>query len=75
MNDEADSDSEAFMKQHGGRPLDLDKCNIASHLASHVPESLARKHRVLPLSETASILRVAMADPFDIDMLAGRRRW
>ncbi|HEY7635692.1 MAG TPA: type II/IV secretion system protein [Gemmatimonadales bacterium] len=39
-----------------------------SRISALVPESLARKHRVLPLSATDRAIQIATADPRDLDL-------
>jgi len=52
MSDETNGDGKEFEELHGGRPVDLDGCDIPPHIASCVPEILARKHRVVPMTDS-----------------------
>ena len=40
-----------------------------------IPEAMARKHMVIPLSQSGNILRVAMANPTDIFALEALASW
>ncbi len=46
--------------------LNLSKYKVIYELASLVPEKLARKHRVVPISKLGGTLTLAMLDPFNI---------
>jgi type IV pilus assembly protein PilB len=67
-----------FLKEATGFQLvDLSCIAIDTELAASIPESLARRKRVLPFSQHNGVVRVAMADPLDlaaIDELQGRLR-
>jgi type II secretory ATPase GspE/PulE/Tfp pilus assembly ATPase PilB-like protein len=41
--------------------------NVSSQARELVPESLARKYRIVPLSVTDSVVDIATADPHDLD--------
>jgi general secretion pathway protein E len=47
----------------------IDVAQIATALVTKVPIAFARAHRVMPISETADTIRVAIADPFDVAAL------
>src|SRR3989304_5113142 len=54
---------------------DLRNCHIQSEVLQVIPEEIARKYTVIPLSVTDNCLRVAMADPsniFAIEALTSR---
>ena len=46
--------------------VDLGQAVIDGEVLAAIPEHLARRHRVLGLSRSASALTVAMEDPFDV---------
>ncbi len=56
----------ALSKQLGVPEIDLNTCKIETESLRLVPESLARKYGVIPLSMSKGYLLVAMADPTDI---------
>ncbi|MFI2858731.1 GspE/PulE family protein [Paenibacillus sp. JSM ZJ436] len=45
--------------------VNLFKFNIDSHITQIIPESLAKRHQVLPFAKEGGKLMVAMADPLD----------
>src|SRR3989304_1921494 len=46
--------------------INLAKFKIAAELADIIPERVARKYRLVPISKIGNILTVAMADPLNI---------
>ncbi|MBJ7449009.1 MAG: type II secretion system ATPase GspE [Parachlamydiales bacterium] len=54
-----------------GMPIftDLLKCEFPKERIKQVPYAFAKKHKVLPISETNNILTVAIADPLNIDAI------
>ncbi len=46
--------------------LNLSKYKLKPELAVLVPEKLARKHHVVPISKIGNTLTIAMLDPFDV---------
>ena len=55
----------ALAQQRGVGPVDLAAVSPEGGALDAIPADVALKHRALPLSFTASGLRVAMADPLD----------
>jgi len=53
----------AIAKQYGVPIVQLASYNIDSTVSQLIPQNLAQKHHVLPLSKTDTSLTVAMADP------------
>ncbi len=53
-------------RQFGVPPVDLSTVKIDPAVLKLVPAEVARKHLLIPLSRSGSILTVAMADPSDI---------
>ncbi len=57
----------AFVAQHYGvPPVELRQTDIDPEVVKLLPENVARRHQVVPINRTGSILVVAMADPSDI---------
>lgn len=52
--------------QLGVPHVDLSKYELDQKLIRYIPESVARRHRVVPLQKKGNVLKVAMADPLDI---------
>lgn len=46
--------------------LNLTKYKISPDIAKAVPEKIARKHQIVPISRIGNTLTVAMADPFNV---------
>lgn len=53
----------AIAKQYGVPIVQLSSYNIDGTLSQLIPQNLAQKHHILPLSKTDTSLTVAMADP------------
>ena len=53
-------------RQYGVPSVDLGKVKVDPAVLKLVPAEVARKHLLIPLSRSGSILTVAMADPSDI---------
>jgi type IV pilus assembly protein PilB len=53
-------------RQYGVPPVDLGKAAIDPAILALIPAEVARKHLLIPLGRSGSILTVAMADPSDI---------
>ena len=53
----------------GADEIDLRSVRFTPELLACVPAELARKYRVLPVSDSAQLLRIAVADPSDIDAI------
>lgn len=47
-------------------PIDLSKYRIDPNVAKLIPEKLAQRHNVIPLSKIGNSLTVAMSDPTDV---------
>ena len=64
-------DLAGVLAEQGGVPfLDREAFRIEPEAVALLPESLARRLRVLPLDRSGRELRVAMADIFDLDAVA-----
>lgn len=46
--------------------LALDTILIEPHIIKLIPEAMARRHRVIPISKEGNILKVVIADPLDV---------
>lgn len=53
-------------RQYGVPSVDLSKTTVNPAILALIPAEVARKHLLIPLSQSGSILTVAMADPSDI---------
>ena len=53
-------------RQYGVPSVDLGKVKVDPAVLKLIPAEVARKHLLIPLSRSGSILTVAMADPSDI---------
>jgi type IV pilus assembly protein PilB len=53
-------------KQYGIPTIDLTEEEVDSEIAKLIPENVAKKYQVIPVSRTGSTLVVAMADPSNI---------
>src|SRR5574337_2129955 len=53
-------------RQYGVPPVDLSKTAVDPAILTLIPAEVARKHLLIPLSQSGSALTVAMADPSDI---------
>jgi len=63
----SEQDLATAFSQHCGVPhMRLASYNIAQEVARMVPEAVAARHMLIPMSCTANVLTVAMADPFDV---------
>jgi len=59
----------AFVARSFGAPVvDLDRLEIEPNITK-IPVDLLRKNMVLPLMKTGSVLKLAVADPYDINSL------
>ncbi len=58
--------STLIAQQSGYTKVDLTKAFIDHCLVKKIPPSLAQYHRILPISESATTLELAMADVYDI---------
>ncbi len=57
----------SFVAQHYGvPPVELRQADIDPEVVKLLPENVARRHQVVPINRTGSVLVVAMADPSDI---------
>lgn len=56
----------ALAERAGTQAIDLNKANLDPTLLAQIPASIAARHLVLPINQTARQLDLAMADPFDI---------
>jgi len=62
-----EEDLTAFLSRQYGIPtIDLSTHEIASEVLQLIPEDVAQKYQILPVSRTGSTLVVAMADPSNI---------
>jgi len=63
----SEEDTVAVLSQQCGVPyMRLASYNIAQDVARMLPETVAQRHVLIPVSLTANVLTVAMADPFDV---------
>jgi general secretion pathway protein E/type IV pilus assembly protein PilB len=53
----------------GAEETDLRNVPFTAELLACVPAHLARRHRVLPVFNSPAVLRLAVADPADLDAL------
>src|SRR5678809_685112 len=53
----------------GAEEVDLTNVRFTPELLACVPAHVARKHRVIPVSDSPNVLRLAIADPADLDGL------
>ncbi|HIE43874.1 MAG TPA: type II secretion system protein GspE, partial [Candidatus Omnitrophica bacterium] len=53
-------------KKVGVPKVNLEEFEIQGEVLNFVPENVARRHVLIPISQEDGILNVAMADPFDI---------
>jgi type IV pilus assembly protein PilB len=53
----------------GADEIDLRNVRFTPELLACVPAEIARKYRVLPVSDSSQHLRIAVADPSDIDAI------
>src|SRR5205085_9330738 len=61
--------TKALAAQHGMEYIDLDKNAVPSNAVMLIPEDIMRKYLILPLGKEGSRLRVAIHDPYDLEML------
>ncbi len=62
-----EKDLTAFLSRQYGIPtIDLSTQDIDPEVIKHIPEDVAQKYQVIPVSRTGSTLVVAMADPSNI---------
>ncbi len=54
---------------YGAEEVDLRQVAFSPELLACMPAQLARRYRVLPISSSRDKLRIAMADPSDLDAL------
>jgi type IV pilus assembly protein PilB len=57
---------EFLEKQMGIPHVDLENANIPGNIISAVDESIARRHKLVPVEKDNSTLKVAMSDPMNI---------
>ena len=63
----AEKDLTAFLSRQYGIPtIDLSSQEIDHEIIKLIPEDVAQKYQVIPISRTGSTLVVAMADPSNI---------
>jgi type IV pilus assembly protein PilB len=53
----------------GAEEVDLRKVNFPPELLASIPAELARRYRVLPVFNSPHELRLALADPSDLDLV------
>jgi len=53
----------------GAEEVDLRTVRFTEKLLGCIPAHLARKYRVVPVFESPSLLRIAIADPSDLDAI------
>lgn len=60
-----DQFTEAYAAAVGLPFVNLTEANISKEVLAVIPESAAREHQIIAYEQTAEVLRVAMADPSD----------
>jgi len=65
----------ALAEQLGYPLLRIDNYNIPPEVVEYVPESLARQHHLIPISQTGNTLTIAMSDPLNIMSIDDIRMW
>ena len=53
----------------GAEEVDLRKVRFTEELLARVPAHVARRYRVIPVLDSPNVLRLAIADPSDLDAL------
>lgn len=53
----------------GAEFIDLDKLELAPETTALIPPNLAREYKVIPVEKTEHAIRVAIADPSNLDTL------
>ena len=61
--------TEALAKQFGLEYVDLDSLGLTPSTLKLIPEELIKKHRVIPIEKANGMLKVAIKDPMDLDLL------
>jgi type IV pilus assembly protein PilB len=61
--------AKARAKSQGLEYVKLDGIDIPPHVVQLVPEAIAREHAVLPLAEENGVLKIAISDPDDLEVL------
>jgi type IV pilus assembly protein PilB len=56
----------ALSQQHGLAAVDLAECEIDPNILRLVPVEMAMKHKVMPISRSGPVLRLAMVDPTNV---------
>ncbi|HEX4131643.1 MAG TPA: GspE/PulE family protein [Pirellulales bacterium] len=59
---------QAMAKDQGADYVNLTEATIAPEIIALVPESLAREHSILPVAVGEGRIRIAVHDPFDLDL-------
>lgn len=59
----------ALARSQGLDYVDLEEVEIPAAIIAMVPESVAREHKVLPMSHDDGTLKMIMSDPHDLDLL------
>ena len=64
-----DQITEALAKQFGLEYVNLDDVATLQSASKLIPEELIKKHRVIPLSKDNGVIKIAIKDPMDLDLL------
>ncbi len=56
-------------KHFGAEEIDLRNVQFTAELLASVPARLARRYRVVPVFNSPRVLRIALADPVEIDTI------
>ena len=65
--------TQAKAAQFGAEVVDLADMRIADEVIAAVPRNIAKKYKVMPVSLSSGSIRVAVADPSDLDTLDSLR--
>ena len=61
--------AELLAEHFGIKFIDLDEVAIPSEVTKFIPEHMARRYNIVPVSADADKLVIAVLDPLDVDML------
>lgn len=66
MTEDAEANARHLAQEHGLRYVDLTQATLAPTAAAIVPESLARRHRAVPIGRRLGTPVIALSDPGDL---------
>jgi Type II secretion system (T2SS), protein E, N-terminal domain len=61
--------SQVRAEHFGAEEVDLRRIEFTAELLGCVPAHIARRYQVLPVSDSPALLRIAIADPSDLDAI------